>query len=178
MWGEEIIDKRILKCSRVINERLSTIDYNVIGERGKGNVDVLIFRTCALETGKVVFQMGTSCPDSALAAARVVEQDVGAIDINMGCPKVWAQITICPEYCTSICHTTNISGLAELLSYLSYLVFMLFLYQSTFLTVHFTDIILIECRCFVFIYFYHRNSGEINMYGCKLKSAISRFFSM
>lgn len=88
VWGEEIIDKRIVKCTRVINERLATIDFNVVGERGKGNIDVLIFRTCALEAGKVVFQMGTSCPDRALAAARVVENDVGAIDINMGCPKV------------------------------------------------------------------------------------------
>jgi tRNA-dihydrouridine synthase 2 len=88
VWGEEIIDKRIIKCSRVINERLSTVDYNVIGERGKGNVDVLIFRTCAAEAGKVVFQLGTSCPDRALAAARVVARDVAAIDVNMGCPKV------------------------------------------------------------------------------------------
>lgn len=89
VWGEEIIDRRIIKCSRVVNDRLSTIDYNVIGERGKGNVDVLIFRTCSkLEAGKVVFQLGTNCPDRALIAARVVERDVAAIDINMGCPKV------------------------------------------------------------------------------------------
>ena len=88
VWGEEIIDKRILKCSRVINERLATVDYNVVGERGKGNVDVLVFRTCDIEANKIIFQLGTSCPDRALAAARVVEQDVAAIDINMGCPKV------------------------------------------------------------------------------------------
>lgn len=89
VWGEEIIDKRIIKCTRVVNERLSTIDYNVIGERGKGNVDVLIFRTCERETGKVIFQLGTSCPERALIAAKVVEKDVAGIDINMGCPKVW-----------------------------------------------------------------------------------------
>jgi tRNA-dihydrouridine synthase 2 len=88
VWGEEIIDKRIIKCTRVVNDRLSTIDYNVVGERGKGNVDVLIFRTCAVETGKVIFQLGTNCPDRALIAARVIEHDVAAIDINMGCPKV------------------------------------------------------------------------------------------
>jgi tRNA-dihydrouridine synthase 2 len=105
VWGEEIIDKRILKCTRVVNERLSTIDYNVVGERGKGNVDVLIFRTCSAEEGKVIFQLGTSCPDRALAAAQVVESDVAAIDINMGCPKVLTTQSLSQSLFHSLAHS-------------------------------------------------------------------------
>jgi tRNA-dihydrouridine synthase 2 len=46
-----------------------------------------VFRTCEEEKSKVVLQMGTCSPARALAVARLVEHDVAAIDINMGCPK-------------------------------------------------------------------------------------------
>ena len=97
MWGEEIIDRRILKCQRVVNERLSTIDYLVNNDNTSNNNEkkekekkknILIFRTCELEKKKVIFQLGTNCPERALEAARMIEHDVAGVDINMGCPKV------------------------------------------------------------------------------------------
>ncbi|KAK4672939.1 tRNA-dihydrouridine synthase 2 [Podospora pseudopauciseta] len=48
----------------------------------------VIFRLDPIrEKGKLVFQIGTSDPDRALAAARLVAGDVAGIDVNAGCPK-------------------------------------------------------------------------------------------
>ena len=47
----------------------------------------MVFRTCDKEKGKVVLQIGTANADRALKIGKLVEQDVAAIDINMGCPK-------------------------------------------------------------------------------------------
>lgn len=47
----------------------------------------VVFRTSPLERDKVVLQIGTSDPGRALKVAKMVENDVAGIDINMGCPK-------------------------------------------------------------------------------------------
>ena len=39
---------------------------------------------------KVILQIGTADPSSALSAAKVVEADVAAIDVNMGCPRTFS----------------------------------------------------------------------------------------
>eukprot|EP00268_Persea_americana_P042088 TRINITY_DN4206_c0_g1_i5.p1 TRINITY_DN4206_c0_g1~~TRINITY_DN4206_c0_g1_i5.p1 ORF type:complete len:273 (+),score=52.27 TRINITY_DN4206_c0_g1_i5:144-962(+) len=80
-YGEEIIDHKMVKCERRINESLGTIDFV---EKGTGNV---AFRTCSEERNRVVFQIGTSNAVRALTTAQLVCNDVAAIDINMGCPK-------------------------------------------------------------------------------------------
>ncbi|KAI8427804.1 hypothetical protein MSG28_002202 [Choristoneura fumiferana] len=43
--------------------------------------------TCAEEKEQVVLQMGTCDAGRALKVAKMVENDVAAVDINMGCPK-------------------------------------------------------------------------------------------
>ncbi|KAI3451861.1 hypothetical protein Pfo_008526 [Paulownia fortunei] len=80
-YGEEIIDHKLLKCERRINDVLGTID---VVEKG---TDSVVFRTCLEERSRVVFQMGTSDAVRALRAAQTVCMDVAAVDINMGCPK-------------------------------------------------------------------------------------------
>lgn len=60
---------------------LGTVDYI---DRTDGTI---IFRTCPRERDHVVLQIGTSDASRALKVARMVENDVAAIDINMGCPK-------------------------------------------------------------------------------------------
>ncbi|KAG8384200.1 hypothetical protein BUALT_Bualt04G0093300 [Buddleja alternifolia] len=80
-YGEEIIDHKLIKCERRINDVLGTID---VVEKGTGTV---VFRTCPEERSRVVFQMGTSDAVRALRAAQSVCMDVAALDINMGCPK-------------------------------------------------------------------------------------------
>uniref|UniRef100_A0A5J6N951 tRNA-dihydrouridine(20) synthase [NAD(P)+]-like isoform X1 n=1 Tax=Cymbidium ensifolium TaxID=78740 RepID=A0A5J6N951_CYMEN len=80
-YGEEIIDHKILKCERRVNDYLGTTDFV---ERRTGEV---VFRTCYEERNRLVFQMGTSDAVRALAVAELVSKDVAAVDINMGCPK-------------------------------------------------------------------------------------------
>ncbi|CAH9066838.1 unnamed protein product [Cuscuta europaea] len=80
-YGEEIIDHKLLKCERRVNDLLGTVDFV---EKGTGSV---VFRTCSEEKNRVVFQMGTSDAVRALSAAQMVSKDVAAVDINMGCPK-------------------------------------------------------------------------------------------
>lgn len=65
----------------VQTEVLGTVDFI---EKNNG---AIVFRTCPLEKGKVVLQLGTANAERALKVAKMVENDVAAIDINMGCPK-------------------------------------------------------------------------------------------
>ncbi|KNA22624.1 hypothetical protein SOVF_031710 [Spinacia oleracea] len=80
-YGEELIDHKLIKCDRIVNGFLGTID---IVERETQSV---VFRTCPEEQSRVVFQIGTSDAIRALKAAQLVCNDVAAIDINMGCPR-------------------------------------------------------------------------------------------
>ncbi|XP_077611763.1 tRNA-dihydrouridine(20) synthase [NAD(P)+]-like isoform X2 [Crocuta crocuta] len=89
VYCEELIDLKMLQCKRVVNEVLSTVDFVAPDDR-------VVFRTCKREQSRVVFQMGTSDAERALAVARLVENDVAGIDVNMGCPK---------EYSTKILST-------------------------------------------------------------------------
>lgn len=80
VYSEEIIDFKLLKCERQVNDVLNTVDF--VQSDG-----LVIFRTCDREKGRVVLQLGTSDTQRALKVAKLVEKDVAAIDINMGCPK-------------------------------------------------------------------------------------------
>ncbi len=57
----------------------------------------LAFRTTARENGRIVFQLGTASAARALRAAEKVARDVAALDINMGCPKVYRIIVFMIE---------------------------------------------------------------------------------
>ncbi|CAL8322835.1 tRNA-dihydrouridine(20) synthase [NAD(P)+]-like [Gadus morhua] len=83
VYCEELIDIKMVTCERVVNEELDTVDFVAPDER-------VMFRTCERERDRVVFQMGTADPDRALAVALLVEKDVAAIDVNMGCPKEYS----------------------------------------------------------------------------------------
>ncbi|GAB4848837.1 hypothetical protein Ancab_003631 [Ancistrocladus abbreviatus] len=80
-YGEEIIDHKLVKCERRVNEYVGCTDFV---EKGTENV---VFRTCPEERNRVVLQLGTSSATRALSAAQLVCKDVAAVDINMGCPK-------------------------------------------------------------------------------------------
>ncbi|KAK3930960.1 tRNA-dihydrouridine(20) synthase [NAD(P)+]-like [Frankliniella fusca] len=81
VYTEELIDWKLLRSFRRVNDVLGTIDF--VDETD----GTIVFRTCSREREQVVLQMGTSDPQRALKAAKLVENDVAGIDINMGCPK-------------------------------------------------------------------------------------------
>ncbi|XP_053305544.1 tRNA-dihydrouridine(20) synthase [NAD(P)+]-like [Spea bombifrons] len=83
VYCEELVDLKMLQCKRVVNEVLQTVDYVAPTER-------VVFQTCEKERDRVVFQMGTADAERALAVAKLVEEDVAAIDVNMGCPKEYS----------------------------------------------------------------------------------------
>lgn len=65
---------------------LGTVDYI---DKTDGTV---AFRTCPRERDHVVLQIGTSDPMRAVEVARMVENDVAGIDVNMGCPKKFSML--------------------------------------------------------------------------------------
>ncbi|XP_071755193.1 tRNA-dihydrouridine(20) synthase [NAD(P)+]-like [Centroberyx gerrardi] len=83
VYCEELIDIKMAQCHRVVNDVLQTVDFVAPDER-------VMFRTCESERDRVVFQMGTADPDRALTVAQLVQDDVAAIDVNMGCPKEYS----------------------------------------------------------------------------------------
>lgn len=105
VYSEEIIDWKLLKSYRQVNgewasKAAGNFKYRYSYYLQRHSVDVLgtvdyideqdgciVFRTCPLERNKVVLQIGTADPQRALRVAKMLENDVAAIDINMGCPK-------------------------------------------------------------------------------------------
>lgn len=83
VYCEELIDIKMAQCRRVVNNVLDTVDFVAPDDR-------VMFRTCERERDRVVFQMGTADPGRALTVAQLVEKDVAAIDVNMGCPKEYS----------------------------------------------------------------------------------------
>ncbi|KAJ2809315.1 tRNA-dihydrouridine synthase 2 [Coemansia guatemalensis] len=79
VWTDENIDRGIIGCERVVDEKTGVVAFIKDGKD--------MFATHPDERDKVIFQIGTADPTLALAAAKVVEQDVAGIDLNCGCPK-------------------------------------------------------------------------------------------
>ncbi|XP_060816434.1 tRNA-dihydrouridine(20) synthase [NAD(P)+]-like isoform X1 [Bombus pascuorum] len=86
VYTEELIDWKLLRSFRRENDVLGTIDYI---DKTDGTVT---FRTCLKERNKVVLQIGTCDATRALKVAKMVEQDVAGIDLNMGCPKLFSMV--------------------------------------------------------------------------------------
>ncbi|XP_023948508.2 tRNA-dihydrouridine(20) synthase [NAD(P)+]-like [Bicyclus anynana] len=81
VYSEELIDWKFLRSKRRYNDILNTVDFV---DQTDGTI---VFRTCLEEKEKVVLQLGTCNAERALKVAKLLENDVAAIDINMGCPK-------------------------------------------------------------------------------------------
>ncbi|XP_014247749.1 tRNA-dihydrouridine(20) synthase [NAD(P)+]-like [Cimex lectularius] len=81
VYSEELIDWKILRSKRIFNKALNTVDFI---DETDGTV---VFRTCGKESGKNILQIGTCNPERALQAAKLMEDDIAGVDINMGCPK-------------------------------------------------------------------------------------------
>ncbi|OJD32397.1 trna dihydrouridine synthase [Diplodia corticola] len=95
VWGPETIDKALIGTRRVENPATKTIEYRRFSNNGQKNHvpdpnqrESVIFRIDPeREKGKLIFQLGTPTPESAVQAASLVAADVAGIDVNSGCPK-------------------------------------------------------------------------------------------
>ncbi|RWA13420.1 hypothetical protein EKO27_g1670 [Xylaria grammica] len=94
VWGPETVDRSMIGTTRRYNPKTKTIDWTRKPSqvcKGPPNAEVkdsIIYRIHPeKEAGKLIFQIGTSNPDLAVQAARLVAADVAGIDVNAGCPK-------------------------------------------------------------------------------------------
>ncbi|KAL1880533.1 hypothetical protein VTK73DRAFT_5733 [Phialemonium thermophilum] len=101
VWGPETVDHSLIGATRRVNPDSGMIEWTRLPTneqpRGPGKnggaaapelKETVVYRMDPVrEAGRLVFQLGTSDPDRAVAAARVVAGDVAGIDVNAGCPK-------------------------------------------------------------------------------------------
>eukprot|EP00842_Homolaphlyctis_polyrhiza_P007107 jgi/Hompol1/986/HPOL_002625-RA len=81
VYSPEIVDRRLMRSVRVVNETLGTIDYV---DESTGGLNLRIHPS---EQGRLVVQIGSANPEQAVQAALKVAGDVDGIDLNCGCPK-------------------------------------------------------------------------------------------
>lgn len=83
----------MIGTTRRFNPETSTIDFTRLPSHGakdprKDQEESIIYRLHPeLERKRLIFQIGTSDPERAVQAARLVAGDVAGIDVNAGCPK-------------------------------------------------------------------------------------------
>ena len=93
VWGPETIDRSMIGTRRSFNPATSTIDFtrlpsNASRRYPEPSKESLIYRIHPeREQGRLIFQLGTASPDTAVKAADLVARDVAGIDVNAGCPK-------------------------------------------------------------------------------------------
>lgn len=78
----------MIGTTRRFNELSNTVEWFRTSNNGPEAKESIIYRMFPeIETGKLIYQIGTSDPDRAVEAARLVAADVAGIDVNAGCPK-------------------------------------------------------------------------------------------
>ena len=96
VWGPETVDRAMIGTTRRINPRTNCIEWTryssnggkKLEERAGLQKESVIYRIDPIrEKGKLVYQIGTSDPDLAVQAAKLVAGEVAGIDVNAGCPK-------------------------------------------------------------------------------------------
>ena len=93
VWGPETVDKSMIGTTKTLNPITSTIDFTRFPsnpQRSQPPVrkENLIYRLHPTrEHRKLIFQIGTASPTTAVEAAKLVAEHVAGIDVNAGCPK-------------------------------------------------------------------------------------------
>ena len=92
VWGPETVDKSMIGTTKRYNPVTSTIDYTRLSSHYKNSdpttKESVIYKLHPTrEKGKLIFQIGTSSPTTAVEAAQLVAEHVAGIDVNAGCPK-------------------------------------------------------------------------------------------
>ncbi|OBT51693.1 hypothetical protein VE04_07530 [Pseudogymnoascus sp. 24MN13] len=93
VWGPETVDRSMIGTTRTVSSALSTVDFTRLSSNGshgprKDQKESVIFRLHPAREGKkLIFQMGTSDPERAVEAAKLIARDVAGIDVDAGCPK-------------------------------------------------------------------------------------------
>ncbi|KAK3709263.1 tRNA-dihydrouridine synthase 2 [Vermiconidia calcicola] len=100
VWGPETIDKAVIGTTRHENSVTKTVDFTRQSSNGAKNPAIhadqresVIYRLHPEREGRrLIYQIGTSNPETAVEAAKLVASDVAGIDVNAGCPKPFSTI--------------------------------------------------------------------------------------
>lgn len=100
VWGPETIDKALIGTTRRENPGTKTIDFTRLSSNGSKALAVnsdqresVIYRLHPEREGrKLIYQIGTSHPETAVQAAKLIAPDVAGIDVNAGCPKPFSTL--------------------------------------------------------------------------------------
>ena len=93
VWGPETVDKSMIGTTKSFNPTTSTIDFTRLPSNSSKpqppvQKESLIYRLYPTrEHRKLIFQIGTASPGTAVEAAKLVAENVAGIDVNAGCPK-------------------------------------------------------------------------------------------
>lgn len=95
VWGPETIDKALIGTTRRENPVTKAVDFTRISSNGAKNPTLhpdqresVIYRLHPEREGKkLIYQIGTANPETAVEAAKLIAKDVAGIDVNAGCPK-------------------------------------------------------------------------------------------
>ncbi|KAL2048503.1 hypothetical protein N7G274_000415 [Stereocaulon virgatum] len=98
VWGPETIDRSMIGTTKRFNSITSAIEYTRLPSNSSrpqppDQKESVIYRLHPVrEYGKLIFQIGTSSPATAVEAAKLVAEHVAGIDVNAGCPKPFSTI--------------------------------------------------------------------------------------
>ncbi|GAB7364135.1 hypothetical protein MBLNU230_g4686t1 [Neophaeotheca triangularis] len=95
VWGPETIDKALIGTTRQVNSKTGTVDFTRVPSNATKSVDpeeatresVIYKLEPKREGARLIYQIGTSNPETAVEAASIIAPDVAGIDVNAGCPK-------------------------------------------------------------------------------------------
>lgn len=107
LYSEELIDKKIAKLTRYVDPATGLVHFGVSSSTNSNNSSSISTSSsssssssCDWDLGssvlttypgeRLVVQLGTCNGADAVRAAEVVARDARAIDINMGCPKLFS----------------------------------------------------------------------------------------
>ncbi|KEF59300.1 tRNA-dihydrouridine synthase 2 [Exophiala aquamarina CBS 119918] len=92
VWGPETVDRAMIGTERKMNPRTGCLEWT---RNSNSNPlsrmparEAVIYRIDPKrESSQLIYQIGTSNPDTAVQAASLVAPYVSGIDVNAGCPK-------------------------------------------------------------------------------------------
>lgn len=100
VWGPETVDKALIGTTRRENATTKTIDFTRLSSNGSDNPafnhdqrESVIYRLQPEREGRrLIYQIGTADPETAVRAAKLIAPDVAGIDVNAGCPKPFSTL--------------------------------------------------------------------------------------
>ncbi|KAF2482577.1 hypothetical protein BDY17DRAFT_317214 [Neohortaea acidophila] len=100
VWGPETIDRALIGTVRRENALTNTLDFTRFSSNGAKNPTIapeqresVIYRLHPGREGRrLIYQIGTSNPETAVQASKLIAADVAGIDVNAGCPKPFSTL--------------------------------------------------------------------------------------